>query len=210
MFSHKAYDAGNGHLTPAGGAGDSRRGSASSQVSNASSTGARRVSIPVPVGSEEKPLNVTDALVGLIAAAAQAQSDIEELNAAPAARTTCLSNLYREIKSFKLTMLLTHRVLGRYTTAPRNPMPRQDRARHVDLDTLIVALSAAILTVSETENRIEEIVRQAADLDVSTEEMCHRFSRSLTKDANRISMVEFTFSKLISVLQMYVLLAQLY
>ena len=190
MFTNKAFDVADGHLAPGGRAGDSRR---ASTCSSASSTGARRTSVPLPSGSEDTPLNVTDALVGLIAASAQAQSDIEELNTAPGGRTASLGRLYDEVKGFKTTVLLAHKVLGRRTASA-------DRARHVKLDTLIAAFGAAILTVSEMENRIEQIVRQSDQLEVTTEEICERFSRSLAKDANRISMLEFTLSKLISVL----------
>ncbi|KZZ91036.1 hypothetical protein AAL_06777 [Moelleriella libera RCEF 2490] len=76
------------------------------------------------------------------------------------------------------------------------------RARLVELDVLITALTAAVLTLSELETRLETMLLQANELGLAAvDELCHRLSRPLAKDANRISMLEFTVAKLLGVLK---------
>ncbi|KAK2594354.1 hypothetical protein QQS21_007914 [Conoideocrella luteorostrata] len=158
----------------------------------------RRISTSVPVGAESVPLTVRDALVGLIAASCQAQYDIDELNTQPTGRTAPLRRVGNEVKSLKMTAQLLHKFLRRLENGQ---LEHAERAKLVELDVLVGVLTASILTLSELEGRLENMVMQAEDMGLSLEEMCQRLSRSLTKDANRISMVEFTITRLLSVLQ---------
>lgn len=158
----------------------------------------RRVSTSVPTGAESAPLTAVDALIGLIAASCQAQCDLEELNTSPTGRTAPLKKVHYEVKSFKMTAQLLHKVLRR---VENGSLEHSQRPKLIELDVLIAVLTAAILTISELEARLESMVTQADELGVSVEEMVQRLSRSLAKDANRISMVEFTITKLLSVLQ---------
>lgn len=97
-----------------------------------------------------------------------------------------------------MTAQLLHKVLRR---VENGSLEHSQRPKLIELDVLIAVLTAAILTISELEARLESMVTQADELGVSVEEMVQRLSRSLAKDANRISMVEFTITKLLSVLQ---------
>jgi hypothetical protein len=152
----------------------------------------------VPLGAESVALTASNALVGLIAASCQAQYDLEELNTSPTGRTAPLRKVHLETKSLKTTALLLHKVLRRVGAGTlENPA----RAKLLDMDVLIAVLTAAVLTVSELETRLENLVTQADDLGVSVEEMVQRHARSLAKDANRLDMVDFTITKMLSVLQ---------
>lgn len=97
-----------------------------------------------------------------------------------------------------MTAQLLHKFLRR---VDNGTLEHPQRAQMIELDVLIAVLTASILTISELEARLESLVMQADELGVSVEEMVQRYARSLAKDANRISMVEFTITKLLSVLQ---------
>lgn len=193
--------------------GSSRRQSTVTVASDNACTGTRgissatgtpsRLSINIPAasgtaGRESAPLTVADAIVGLVAASCQAQSDLTELNTAPQGKTQPLQRVLAEVKSFKLTAQLVHKYLRRSETGS---LEHASRCSMVDLDVLVAIVAAAILTISELESRLEDLVTQADDLQLSTEEMCVRFTRSLAKDANRINTLEYAFSKILSVMQ---------
>lgn len=154
----------------------------------------RRFATAVPAGTECVPLTVQDALVGVLAASCQAQLDLEALDRRGSGRTAPLRRIGCEMKLFRTTAQLLHKHLGHWGSA--------GRAGLVELDVLITALTAAVLTLSELETRLETMLLQANELGLAAvDELCHRLSRPLAKDANRISMLEFTVAKLLGVLK---------
>lgn len=154
--------------------------------------------LTIPTSADSDSLSVHTAVVGLIAAMNRTALDLNKLNPCPGGKTDALNSLLKEINFFKLTMLLLHKYLRRVELGM---LERPERAALVNVDVIIVVLTACVMTVSEMESRLKQLVREAQGIDVSPADMCHRYARRLAKDANRISMVDFIITKLLSVLQ---------
>ncbi|KAK4089030.1 hypothetical protein Purlil1_6463 [Purpureocillium lilacinum] len=159
--------------------------------------------LTIPTRADADPLSVRVALVGLLAASTRAALTLAALNTQPLSATRALEVPARELKYFRLTTQLLHKHLRR---AELRRLDRPARAALVDVDLVVALLTAAAMTVSELDARLADLEREArGDGDSNSApllvDVCRRHARALAKDANRIVMLDFVMTKLLSVLQ---------
>lgn len=118
-----------------------------------------------PTGSV--PLSVRSAVNGLIVGTHQAQYRITELRTVPGSLTLPLDAVVQKVKSFEISIkmlqiLLRHIDLG--------TLEISNRIGLVDIDILIVILTACVMTFSELEGKLDDLTTNAEELGVSTAE----------------------------------------
>ncbi|KAJ6440669.1 membrane bound o-acyl transferase family domain-containing protein [Purpureocillium lavendulum] len=160
--------------------------------------GARAAPLTIPTSDDADPLSVRLATVGLLAATTRAALALSALNTQPLASTRALEVPAGELKYFRLTTQLLHKHLRR---AERRCLDRPDRAALVDVDLVVALLTAAAMTVSELDAHLADVEREIRGDGVILADVCGRHARALARDANRITMLDFVMTKLLSVLQ---------
>ncbi|UNI15997.1 hypothetical protein JDV02_002477 [Purpureocillium takamizusanense] len=178
-----------------------RSGTSTPAATRDGSASAAHSSLTIPTRADADPLSVRTAVVGLLAASTRAALTLSSLNTQPLCATRALEVPARELKYLRLTTQLLHKHLRR---AELRRLDRPSRAALVDVDVVVALLTAAAMTVSELDARLADLdreVRTALPAGALLVDVCARRARALAKDANRIVMLDFVMTKLLSVLQ---------
>lgn len=152
---------------------------------------------PEPAASDA--MCVSNALIGLVAASYQTFFDLEDINFAPRSNTACIARAISVIKSFKPTTQLLYKWLRRFEF---RILERAERPGLIELDVLIVVLAEGILAVSELDNLLVDIVREAAAGISEIKDTVPAYALAILDACERIERVESVMSKLLTILQM--------
>ncbi|KJZ79688.1 hypothetical protein HIM_01157 [Hirsutella minnesotensis 3608] len=172
------------------GSASDQRSVAGSSRSDRDSAAAPRLSFPDPA-----PLSVQAGLVGLVAASSRAAGDLEELCANTHGHTAPLKTLLDAVRhivnSTRRLQVLLRRIEG-------GSLERPERNAFISLDSLIAVLTAAILTISELGNHMEDIaLKQTNDW---RGDAFSQSTRQLEKDLNRVQMAGYILTNMLCVL----------
>lgn len=154
---------------------------------------------PAPAASDA--MCVSNALIGLVAAAVQTNQDLEDINFAPKTTTACIARAITALRSFKPTTQLLYKWMRRFEY---RTLERADRAAFIELDYLIVVLGEAILALSELGNLLVDIVREAAAAISGIAETVPAYAIAIADASERMLKVDMLMGKLLTILLMYV------
>lgn len=182
-----------------------RRRSSTTHIETSSTSSALTTSQhPPPEATyplDDRPLSISTAVVGLVAASHRTFHDVQDINFAPRAATASLQKLQNALKSFKLTVQLLYKWLRRFE---RRALPYEDRAGMVEVDTLIVMIAEAADALSEAGNLLVAVVRGATTTATRISDVVPEYAASILNVSERLERVDHLISKLLTILQMYV------
>ncbi len=152
---------------------------------------------PAPAASDA--MCVSNALIGLLAAAVQTTLDLEDINFAPKSKTACIARALHAMKSLKPTTQLLYKWMRRFEY---RTLELTQRPALIELDYLIVLLGEAILALSELGNLLVDIVREAEAAILGIADTVPAYAIAILDAAERIIKVDNLMSKLLTIFQM--------
>lgn len=152
----------------------------------------------VSTSTEADPLSIYTAAIGLVAATNRTVLEINRINAYPTDTTAGINAVLNKLSSFNAIVQRLYKILRQVEAGN---LELAQRASLVDVDVVIVLLTASIMTISDVDAQLKKLVEDAQRLNIFPANMCHRFDKPFARAANRIDMIDFVITILLKVLQ---------